>query len=370
MYYAENRHVLFIVYDGIKNSVFTSQVLTPLLDQLNNEQNLEITLLSFEQAPLDMQEVIKKIPAHNRLHFVLCKKRRYWGRLSLLSPIYQCFRLLESIPCHEIIARGPLAGYIAYKAFTWLHKKHSAKGRLACQSIRVQARGLCAAENRYAYTKKKKKGLLSWLIMQYISRSLHALEQYIFGLKKNKKYTFDYSVESVSPALSAYLINEFKVYPAHVSLAHADIPVPFDKELVTEWRKKTRSLLKIPKKALVYCYNGSFKPWQCAEETIVYFAEQSKKEPLAFLLILSPDKNDFIAALRDLNIEQSRYIVCSVNQEELYQYLAAADIGILFRDKDIINWVARPTKILEYEAVGLTVLHNNTVAWLTKNKEK
>jgi len=53
----------------------------------------------------------------------------------------------------------------------------------------------------------------------------------------------------------------------------------------------------------------------------------------------------------------------------LYVYLAAADYGLLFRHKDIINWVSRPTKMLEYQAVGLKIIHNNTIEWLSENKK-
>jgi hypothetical protein len=53
----------------------------------------------------------------------------------------------------------------------------------------------------------------------------------------------------------------------------------------------------------------------------------------------------------------------------IYHYLAAADIGIIFRKPHIINWISRPTKILEYQAVGLKIIHNNTVAMLADHKE-
>jgi len=39
---------------------------------------------------------------------------------------------------------------------------------------------------------------------------------------------------------------------------------------------------------------------------------------------------------------------------------------MLFREQTIVNWTSRPTKLLEYQAVGLEVVHNNTVAYAMK----
>ena len=41
---------------------------------------------------------------------------------------------------------------------------------------------------------------------------------------------------------------------------------------------------------------------------------------------------------------------------------------MLVREKDIINCVSRPTKMLEYQSAGLKIVHNNTVAWLASQE--
>ena len=42
-------HLLVVIYDGIENSVFQSQVLAPLKKRLDVEQDLYATLISFEK---------------------------------------------------------------------------------------------------------------------------------------------------------------------------------------------------------------------------------------------------------------------------------------------------------------------------------
>ncbi len=74
---------------------------------------------------------------------------------------------------------------------------------------------------------------------------------------------------------------------------------------------------------------------------------------------------DYFAALCVKHVLPSHsYHIIFVPHHEIYHYLAAADAGIIFREAHIINWVSRPTKILEYQAVGLKIIHNNTVAML------
>ena len=63
-------------------------------------------------------------------------------------------------------------------------------------------------------------------------------------------------------------------------------------------------------------------------------------------------------------INKQNYIIKTVAYSEIYKYLSAADYGIIFREINVLNWISRPTKALEYEAVGLKIIHNNTVKWL------
>ena len=113
------------------------------------------------------------------------------------------------------------------------------------------------------------------------------------------------------------------------------------------------------------------RPWQCAKESVRYFktlrdagllrASGDKKNNEAFLLILSQDKTEFEKEIEKQQIPKKNYCVISVTPNDVYRYLSACDYGLLFRDKDIINFVSRPTKMLEYQSVGLEIIHNNTI---------
>ena len=145
------------------------------------------------------------------------------------------------------------------------------------------------------------------------------------------------------------------------------IPKTIDKYQVVVWRTQVREELSIPDDYTVYCYIGSFKPWQCAKETIESFSFQYFKDKKSFMLVLTQDQEPFENELKRLDIPKSNYIIKNVKPEELYKYMSAANFGFLLREQDIINWVSRPTKMLEYQACGLQIIHNNTIAWLAKN---
>ena len=70
--------------------------------------------------------------------------------------------------------------------------------------------------------------------------------------------------------------------------------------------------------------------------------------------------------MNQYDLPPSSYIIKSVQHRMIYNYLAGCDFGLMFREKNIINWTARPTKLLEYQATGIPVIHNNTIALLSK----
>ncbi|MFA6263260.1 MAG: hypothetical protein WCW33_01965 [Candidatus Babeliales bacterium] len=360
----QSQHLMFIVYDGIENSVFQSQVLNPLLQQLAQDVSLEITLVSFEVIQIPPEKVMRLVPAHDRLHLVMLRRTRFVGRISLWFGVIQLYTLMNKLPCHHMVTRGPLAGWIAMHTLRTLKLKRLKKENPApIPTLKIQARGLCAEEFRYVHTKNRSSffyGIAYYLIY----RLLWFVEREVFG----GGIINDVSIEVISPGLKEYMVKNFGTDPQKIVLATRDIPQPVMPALVTQWRAQVRRHLNINADAYVYCYSGSYKPWQCADETIQFFVQQQMLNPQAFLLILSQDKETFIRALGRYGVPSSHYRVASISPRYLLEYLSAADAGLLLREPDVINWVSRPTKALEYQAVGLKIIHNNTVAWLVQKE--
>jgi hypothetical protein len=357
------KKLLFIVFDGVKNSVFQSQVLQPVLNEIEQNSDLHVTFVSFEKQIPKSEEVISIFGKNTQIKPLFFKRYAFWGRASLTPAILSLKKLFKTADFDQIIARGPLAGYITLQAL--------AKMKNFSVPITIQARGLCAQEYRYADQKKtnpsiKKFGLKNILLInlwnKFIFNILQKIESKVYRAQSTD--LFNLKIEAVSPALKDYLIQEFGADPVKIIIATNDIPKTIDKHQAVAWRVQVRDELNIPDDAVVYCYSGSFKPWQCAKETIESFSFQYFKDPKSFMLILTQDQEPFKQELERLKIPESNYRILSVKPQQLSKYLCAANFGFLLREADVINWVSRPTKMLEYQACGLQIIHNNTVAWL------
>lgn len=334
--------LICVIYDGIHNSVFESQVLEPLKKRHLENPNLPIIIVSFERSIPTQEELADKIP--EGFYCTIFKKRPFLGKWSLWPAIVNLNKLLGSIPSYQIIARGPFAGYIAKKA---MNKSN--------QCI-IQARGLAAQE--YAYTTAHDHKSYS-LITAYRYKQLEALEYAVYNTLPS-----NCTIEAVSTALADYLRTTFATPKHALTIASNDIPRTIDPETLKSWRAAQRTALNIDQQALVYCYAGSLKPWQCPGETIFFFKKEWELNTNSFLLILSQDKKEFLELAQKHALDPRSYAIVHANSNTMYQYLAAADYGIIFREKHVMNWVSRPTKILEYQAAGLSIIHNNTIELL------
>jgi len=342
-------NLVVILYDSIKNSVFNSQVLTPLQQKLAAKTYNKIILVSFEKFSESENVLHALVPQTPDLKIIIARKIPFLGTLSVWFAAIQLRSLVAPSTSFELLARGPLAGAIAQNL-----AKHT-----LCTELTIQARGLLAEE--YRYTHSDARGLKK---IFYKIRAWHyeQLERAVYGKKQKTKRT----IEAVSAALKEYLIARYDADKDTVTVAQTDIPAIIPAEQCATWRQEIREQLNIPQDAYVYCYNGSALPWQCPHETLEFFKQALHNNTKSFLLILSQNAATF-EKLIPAYASQEYYRIMSVAHRDIYRYLAAADAGILFRQKTVLNWVSRPTKVLEYRAVGLTIVHNNTVGWLLED---
>jgi hypothetical protein len=336
--------LVFVVYDSIDNSVFVSQVLEPLRS-LAQQYAQKPLLISFEEhTNLTNLHLLA-----DDVDYIILSKKKFWTRRSLTRGIRQLQPTLASLPSYKLIARGPLAGYISYYAAL----------STRCINMTIQARGLLADEYRYVHK-----------CAPLLVRPLHALRAHQYELVERIAYrlpcniAIPVTIEAVSRALRDYLIKKYRSPAQHIIIAHDDIPPHIPERQRLAWRTATRQSLGIEEDHYVYCYNGSAKPWQCPEQTINFFCKKYTENSKNFFLIVTPDTTFFSQMLIKTELPPSCYNVIHVPQTQLFQYLAACDTGILFREEHIINWISRPTKVLDYQSVGLPIMHNNTVALL------
>ena len=106
----------------------------------------------------------------------------------------------------------------------------------------------------------------------------------------------------------------------------------------------------------VIAYSGGLEmPWHVPDLLFSFFAKVSSVDGNAVLLVLSNDREVAFDYAAKFGVEESRIIILSADNRQVYRYLNAADIGTLFRTDDIMNRVASPTKFAEYFMCGLPV---------------
>ena len=104
----------------------------------------------------------------------------------------------------------------------------------------------------------------------------------------------------------------------------------------------------------VLTYVGTASPWQCAPETVAFFAMLLAKLPDACFWVFTPDRERFEALLG--NLPKESWKIDFKPHHELASLLPAADMGCLVRRRERVNRVASPLKFPEYLSCGLPVL--------------
>lgn len=185
-----------------------------------------------------------------------------------------------------------------------------------------------------------------------IRRSLFNLRGYEF--RKIEEYVVRESdlIFCVSRKFKDYLQEIYGASPDKIAV----IPCLVDSKSFffnSEVRARRRANLGIEKR-IVFIYCGSTVKWQLPEVTVAFFKKIKEIVPEAFLLFLT---NNLSGARKYFNgMDEEDYLLVSVPNKEVPGYLNAADIGILFRERNLVNRVAAPIKFGEYLCCGLPVI--------------
>lgn len=338
---------LYVLYDSIQNSVFESQVLAPLIKKQRYQPDTTFIIVSFEKTVINYTP-----PAPIQL--IQYPKFPFVGMLSIWHAHYHLKKLLNSLqPQHiNITARGPFAGLICLHLNDYVNK------------IIIQARGL--AEQEYLYTFRSTLNARTFSIINNIRKicitfrawQLRTVERACYGFTKNiNNEPKNIMFEAVTENLKQHLHTTYGTDLTAITIATDDIPEPISHYLKQQYTTEIRKQLGIPSNALVYCYSGSAKVWQCPEQIINFFESIYAQDPSTYFLILTNDLPIFEHLIKSKNFSD-RSTILNAPSESLIKFLAAANYGIILREQHIINHVARPTKILEYQAAQLEVIKN------------
>lgn len=340
-------HLICIIDDSVTNSVFEGQIITPLLGYQQRDPELGVHIISFERNPVSQSKLDAIMPQN--FGYNIFARYPLMGSMSLRPAIYRTQQVLNSLDSYSILARGPIASYIALNALDVTK----------CKKLTVQARSLFADE--YDFCNVARSSGIAKLIHQWRLNQYYDVERKGYA---PQEVPVPFELEAVTTALKDYLVKQYNADSNHITIAHYDIPDPISSEQRLIWRKEVREELNIPNDAYVYCYNGSVQLWQDAKNTVAMFVDEQKKHPGSYFIAITQNTDEFTKAFKELTVDESRCRLFAAKHSDVSRYLCACDTGLLYRVDHVISWVARPVKVLEYQAAGLEVVHNNTVAWV------
>jgi len=156
-------------------------------------------------------------------------------------------------------------------------------------------------------------------------------------------------ISCVSDALKDYLLDKISNINVPISVNHCLAAEDF--VFSSEKRILSRTRLGIPEDEILCVFvTGGKGLHQNISNIVNNVADRGYK-------ILNLSKTEII---------NTNVINRFVPYREVPQYLCAADIGIVWRNSDIVNKVASPVKFSEYVCCGLPVISNNGVDLITK----
>lgn len=169
----------------------------------------------------------------------------------------------------------------------------------------------------------------------------------IYQQQKNLKLVGPKSdgISCVSEQLRQYVLNNTQIDSSKIFVKHcfAGYEFTFSREV----RKRYREKLGLYDEDVVFLFvTGNDSKWQNTDVIVKSIVDKGYK-----ILNLSKRK-----------IELHNVINLYVPYSEVPNYLNAADIGIIWRNDDVVNNVASPTKFSEYVCCGLPVIANRGVS--------
>ena len=203
-----------------------------------------------------------------------------------------------------------------------------------------------AKQNNFSYSKFK-----TFTHIFYTEYKTVTIADRIFAVSNvlKKYFTTNYNVPSEKVFIYPCLSDATKFYLDH------------------QIRLNTRNELGFSDKNQVYLYAGGLAgEYHIVNSIFEFFNWISNKNQDARFLLLSKDRVAIEEKLKQYPEIINKLQYKSVSNNEMINYLNAADYGLLFRDNVLMNNVASPSKFAEYMLCGLPCIISEGVGDYTE----
>ncbi|MDJ0645800.1 MAG: hypothetical protein QNJ57_07455 [Flavobacteriaceae bacterium] len=314
--------LLYIAYSDV--SVFDSQVVA-LLNYYSKQKLFEeiVFLMGVHYKSKKRIGKIDSLDSNIKVLIYEQFPQHFFVERFTVKSIKSQLRKIENIDQYVVHVRNDVLAHYVVKAFKSLN--------LGVHKIIADVRG-AGLEQLLEYSDKSKLFLtLKRLQRNKVMQSLRSLK----------------ALTAVSVSLKNYLKEkDIDASKIHVVSCLANKSFSFDQNE----RENMRGILQLHNEDTLFILaTGGNNAWQNTEKTIDLLLERGFK----------------VLNLSRSSIEKKDVINKFVPYAEVYKYLCAADIAIIWREQSITNKVASPVKFSEYVCSGLPVITNQAIDLIT-----
>jgi glycosyltransferase involved in cell wall biosynthesis len=328
---------LYVCYFGLREPLVQTQVL-PYLRELH-AGGVVFTLLTFEPAsaawsPKASGEAVTELAADGIEWKYLTYHKGLSGKVwDVVAGAFVAIRITRSRQARLLHARSHVAALMGAIA-------RSATGARLLFDIR----GFLAEE--YVAGGNWREGGWLFRVTKRVERWLLAhSDGYVVLTRRAREYLFPDVTDGRDPAGR----------PVEVIPTCTDVAVF---ERAGEQRDAMRDQLGVAGRQVI-TYVGSLGTWYLTDELADLFSTAWKRQPRTFILCLTPnDPQMMIARMAARNVPLEQVTVRRAAPSEIPGYLAAADFAVSFSRDGFARMAASPTKLGEYLASGLPVIHS------------
>ena len=345
----QKKHILFVSYDGMTDSLGQSQVL-PYIREIS-KKDYRYTLISFEKEARYQQHhtTIEKICAAAEIEWIPIS---YAGSIPIISTIWNVYRLKKAVfklhkrrPIDLFHSRSHVPSLAAHSLFL---KKNvpflfDMRGFWADERVDGKVWDLANPVFKKVYTFFKRKEI-EFLIDAGAVISL---------TENGKEEILSWQHKQTTP-------QALREKQLHISVIPCCVDTElFNPEKVTiDQQTQLRTSLHIQADQFVLGYVGSIGTWYMLPEMLDFFQVLEKSNPTALFLFISNegDKVKELAAQKGISEDKIRVVSCLHSQ--VASYISLFTASIYFIIPAYSKKASSPTKQAELMSMGIPVICN------------
>ena len=345
----QKKHILFVSYDGMTDSLGQSQVI-PYIIELSKKE-FKFSLISFEKETNynKFKDTVKRLCSENNIEW---HPKSYTKKPPILSTIWDIFRMYQETKTIHKKSPIDIIHCRSYQAAS-IGQRMQSKSNIPWL---FDMRGFWADERVDGGIWKLSNPIFKFIYNFYKKKEIEFLIDAgaVISLTENgKEEILSWQHKQTTPLALREKKLDISVIPCCVDTEL------FNPEKVTvDQQTQLRTSLNIQADQFVLGYVGSIGTWYMLPEMLDFFQVLEKSNPTALFLFISNegDKVKELAAQKGISEDKIRVVSCLHSQ--VASYISLFTASIYFIIPAYSKKASSPTKQAELMSMGIPVICN------------